>query len=147
MSSWFFRSLSQAVPREILTVLGQLDEKIRFHLVSRGARGWNMVIFLWTKVVFPVFWPFSGKPVITVIVLKFKKTKKTLSYFIPITNLAKYEPNRKTLKNQLDIPNHGGEIFPRFFPNLCFIKSTKRDTWFFGRKRDWKFSPFVPEIF
>ena len=35
-----------------------------------------------------------------------KKTKITLSYIIPIRNLYQYEPNRRTLKDQLDIPRH-----------------------------------------
>ena len=45
---------------------------------------------------------FLGKIVITVIVLKLKKIKNTLSCIIPITYLIKYEPNRSTLKNQLE---------------------------------------------
>ena len=39
--------------------------------------------FLRTKVVFPVFWPFSGKTVITVIVLKLKKAKQNIALYYP----------------------------------------------------------------
>ena len=71
-----------------------------------------MIIFLWTKVVSPVFWPFLGKSVITVIALKLKKKHcLILSYTIPVTNLAKYEPNRRTLKNQLHIPTGIDQMF------------------------------------
>ena len=38
--------------------------------------------------------------------LKLKKAKKTLSYIIPMTNLAKYKTNWNNKKNLLDIPTY-----------------------------------------
>ena len=45
----------------------------------------------------------------------FRILAKTLFYIVPITNLAKYEPNRRTLKNQLDIPTrYKGNVIQNF---------------------------------
>ena len=81
---------------------------MRFQGLLRSITFYVEIIFCGKKVVFPVFWPFSGKTVITVIKIA-QNIIKTLPYIIPITNLAKYEPNRITLKNQLDIPSDDGE--------------------------------------
>ena len=93
---------SQAIQRIILTVLGQLYKKIRFRLVSRSTNARFLdkgsISIILTASLFKQNRDYGNSAQI-------EKTKKTMSYIMPITNLAKYEPDERTLNNQLDIPN------------------------------------------